>query len=295
MAHGNAFTGTPQPMPCHPTGCYDFHCHSRASDGTLPPASVVELAAQNGVTCLALTDHDTHAGLAEAAAAATRLGIRLVPGGEWSLRWDTRELHVLGLNVNPEADALRELETAQRLAREKRAQRMGEKLDKAADVAHSYAKACTLAGSTWPGRPWFARVLIAEGKVRDMNHAFNRFLRRGQAAFVATPWATLEEGIAAIRAGGGVAVLAHPQHYELTRTKLRRLLADFCAAGGQGLEVAMPGLTLHQQQLLAECLRDFPLLASGGSDFHSPEQSWLTLGRLPPLPRDAKFIADAFR
>lgn len=242
-------------------------------------------AAAAGVQWLALTDHDTHAGLPEAQAACDQHGVTLIAGAEWSLRWDKRELHVLGLHVD--VAAMAELEAAQQQARQARARQIGARLDRAAGIEGSYARACELAGSHAPGRPWFARLLVSEGKVRDLPHAFNRFLKQGQSAYVATPWASLEEGIAAIRAAGGVAVLAHPQHYDLTRTKLRRLLADFCAAGGQGLEVAMPGMTPHQQRLLHECLRDFPLLASGGSDFHSPTQSWLTLGRLPPLPDDA--------
>lgn len=245
-------------------------------------------AAAAGVQWLALTDHDTHAGLDEAQRACDAHGITLVAGAEWSLRWDKRELHVLGLHVDRSAAALRELEASQQQARQERAKQIGLRLDRAAGISDSYAKACELAGSCAPGRPWFARLLISAGAARDMPHAFNRFLKQGQAAYVATPWATIEEGVAAIRAAGGVAVLAHPQHYDLTRTKLRRLLTDFCAAGGQGLEVAMPGMTPHQARLLHECLRDFPLLASGGSDFHSPTQSWLTLGRLPPLPDMAK-------
>lgn len=248
----------------------------------------MERAAAAGVKWLALTDHDTHAGLAEAQQACEQQGVVLVAGAEWSLRWNNRELHVLGLHVDVQADAICALEASQQQARTQRAEQIGAKLDRAAGIDNSYAKACELAGSCAPGRPWFARLLIQEGKARDQQHAFNRFLKQGQSAYVATPWASLEEGIAAIRAAGGVAVLAHPQHYELTRTKLRRLLTDFCAAGGQGLEVAMPSVTPHQQRLLEECLRDFPLLASGGSDFHSPTQSWLTLGRLPPLPTGAQ-------
>jgi predicted metal-dependent phosphoesterase TrpH len=95
---------------------------------------------------------------------------------------------------------------------------------------------------------------------------------------------TLEQAIDAIRTAGGVAVLAHPTRYNFTRRKLRRCLEQFVAAGGQGLEVLTPGLNHPQQALLAECLRDFPLHASGGSDFHTPQQTWLELGRLPPVP-----------
>jgi predicted metal-dependent phosphoesterase TrpH len=270
-------------MPNSEPVIYDFHCHSRASDGELPPAEVVMLAAKQGVEWLALTDHDTHAGLEEAAIACREQGVRLCPGAEWSLLHETREYHVLGLNVDPTASVLCQLESRQQAARRKRAQAIGQRLDRVARMEGSYARACEMADSDAPGRPWFARVLVGEGRVRDMQHAFNRFLKKGQAAFVATPWATFEEGIEAIRQAGGTAVLAHPQHYQLTRTRLRRLLADFCEAGGQGMEVAMPGLTAQQAHLLTESCIDFGLVASGGSDFHSPEQHWLTLGRLPLL------------
>jgi predicted metal-dependent phosphoesterase TrpH len=265
---------------------YDFHCHSRASDGDLSPAELVALAAKQQVEWLALTDHDTHAGLEEAATACREQGVRLCPGAEWSLLHEAREYHVLGLNVDPTAPVLCQLENRQQAARCKRAQAIGQRLDRAAKTEASYTKACDMAGSDAPGRPWFAKVLLAEGRVRDMQHAFNRFLKKGQAAFVATPWASFEEGIDIIRQAGGTAVLAHPQHYNLTRIKLRRLLADFREAGGQGMEVAMPGLTPQQARLLVESCADFELAASGGSDFHSPEQHWLTLGKLPPIPAE---------
>ncbi len=258
----------------------------------MSPTEVVERAAEAGVEWLALTDHDTHAGLDEAFCASQQQGIQLIPGAEWSLKWNKRDWHVLGLNVDPAHEAMTQLETYQQAARLKRAQQIGKRLDKAANLIGSYEKACTLADNPAPARPWFARMLLAEGRVRSMNHAFNRFLKKGQSAFVATPWASMEEGIAAIKAAGGTAVLAHPQHYKLTRTKLRRLLTAFCELGGEGLEVVMPNLTPHQNRLLAECLHDFSLVASGGSDFHSPEQKWLKLGGLPAMPAKARPVWD---
>lgn len=291
-ANGIAFRANPQ-LPADGI-CFDFHCHSQASDGELTPTELVQRAAAKGVQWLALTDHDTHAGLQEAANACETAGIRLIAGAEWSLQWGNRDLHVLGLNVDPAEEGMCQFEAGQLALREKRAQLMGKKLDKAAGLTGSYDAACQLAGSNTPGRPWFARHLIAEGKVRDMPHAFNRFLKKGQSAFVPTQWPDLVTGIAAIRQAGGIAVLAHPQHYNLTRTKLRRLLTDFCDAGGEGMEVVMPNLTLHQKQRMAECLRDFPLYASGGSDFHSPNQHWLELGKLPAFPEGAKPVWEAW-
>lgn len=275
--------------------CYDFHCHSTASDGMLSPSDLVARAAAAGVEQLALTDHDTLAGLPEARAAAGQAGIELVTGIELSVSWSARELHIVGLGMHAEHPALVEMVASQQQARVRRAEQIGRKLDKAAGLTGSYERAASLAGTDAPGRPLFARMLVAAGKVRDEQHAFNRYLKPGQSAFVRTPWITLEESVAALCAAGGVAVLAHPVRYGMTRRKLRQLLADFCAAGGQGLEVAMPRLNPAQQALLRECLRDFPLYASGGSDFHTPAQQWLELGRLPPLPEGARPVWELFR
>ena len=267
---------------------YDLHSHSTASDGQLAPAELVRRAAAEGVDYLALTDHDTLAGLPEARAAADEQGITLVPGIEFSVLWGQRELHLLGLWVDPDEPGLQALVARQLEARGHRARRMGERLDKAAGLTDSYARACELAGSPAPGRPFFARLLLDAGKVRNFQHAFDRFLKSGQAAFVKTPWCSLEEAVATITGAGGLAVLAHPARYGLTRTKLRGLLNDLVAVGGHGLEVATPGLNHNQRALLSECARDFPLAASAGSDFHGPDQHWLALGKLPALPTGAR-------
>lgn len=273
---------------------YDFHCHSTASDGHLSPSALVELAAKNQVEWLALTDHDTHAGLEDALRVCRQHSIRLVPAAEWSLGYKTRDYHVIGLNVDPSAAAMKRMQQSQQTVRRSRAIAIGQRLDRAATINDSYHKACSLADSDAPGRPWFARVLIAEGCVRDQRHAFNRFLKKGQAAFVKTAWIGLEEGITNIRSAGGIAVLAHPQHYGLTRSKLRRLLQDFKQLGGRSMEVAMPNLTLQQHRLLTDCCNDFELLASGGSDFHSPEQRWLKLGEIPDLSANLTPVWSAF-
>lgn len=263
------------------TRCFDFHCHSLASDGSLSPAALVARAAAAGVQELALTDHDTLAGQPEAASAAADLGVRLVSGIELSVVWDTRELHMVALGFSPAHPAMQQLVQAQQQARQRRAERIGARLDRAAGLVDSYARTAALADQQAPGRPWFARMLVSAGKARDQQHAFNRFLKPGQAAYVATPWVAMADAVAAVREAGGVAVLAHPLRYGFTRRKLRRFLTHFVDAGGQALEVLTPGLNSQQQALLLECLRDFPLHASGGSDFHSPQQSWLELGRIP--------------
>jgi 3',5'-nucleoside bisphosphate phosphatase len=273
---------------------FDFHCHSLASDGALAPAELVARAAGAGVTLMALTDHDTLAGQAEARAAGAAHGVELISGIEVSVVWDGRELHMVGLGFDPDHPAMTALVAVQQQARARRAERIGARLDKAAGLLNSYQRAATLSGQHAPGRPWFAKMLVAQGKARDEQHAFNRFLKPGQSCFVPTPWISLDEAVAAVRTAGGVAVLAHPTRYNFTRRKLRRCLEQFVAAGGQGLEVLSPGLNPQQKGLLAECLRDFPLHASGGSDFHTPQQTWLELGRLPSAAEGMPLVQELF-
>lgn len=290
----STFLKVPGSMSNQDSACFDLHSHSLASDGALSPADLVARAADYGVTALALTDHDTLAGLPEAHEAAKQHGIRLINGIELSVRHDNREYHILGLALDINNDQLCERVAAQQQARVKRAQEIGRRLDKAAGLANSYERTCELANSSAPGRPLFARYLEQAGRVRNSRHAFNRFLKQGQSAFVATPWCSMAEAIDDIHAAGGQAVVAHPHGYGLTRKKLRQLLTAFKESGGDGLEVAMPGLTRQQQELLDECWRHFDLKVSAGSDFHSPEQKWLALGRLPPLPSEATPVWRSF-
>lgn len=261
----------------------DLHCHSTASDGALAPAAVVERAAGNGVRVLAVTDHDTVAGLASARAAARAHGIVLVDGLELSVRWGGHTLHIVGLRVDPEADVLREVLARQLAAREDRAERIAAKLRRAG-VEAPLEGARREAGEGAIGRVHFARHLVACGVVDSLQAAFRRYLRRGQRAHVACRWVSLEEGVAAIRAAGGQAVLAHPTKYGFTRTLLRRACEAFHAAGGEAIEVITGGGGPGDVDAARTRAEQYGLLASVGSDFHDPERRWNDLGRLRPLP-----------
>lgn len=263
----------------------DLHCHSTASDGTLAPAAVVRRAHEQGVSLLALTDHDTTAGVAEAAAEAAELGLRLVPGIELSAAWRGKSMHIVGLHLDPDHAALQA--HVGRLAgiRRERAEAIGAKLAKAG-VTDAYAEACALAASPGPTRTHFARVLVARGCVSDMNQAFKRYLGQGKAAHVAVEWPTMEETIAIIRGAGGVAVLAHPMSHRWTAAWMRRILEAFVAAGGSALEVVSGHAQPKDVLEASGYARRFSLRASMGSDFHTPDYPWIELGRLPPLPED---------
>lgn len=263
----------------------DLHSHSTASDGALSPAELVRRAAAQGVGLLALTDHDTVAGLDEAGAEADRQGLRLVPGVELSVAWQRKSLHVVALGVDPAHPALRHGLARLQEIRAERARRIGARLAKHG-VAGAWEGASALAGAGQLTRSHYARYLVEAGYCRDAEAAFKRFLARGRPGYVAVEWVAMEEALAWIRAAGGLAVLAHPLAYRLTGAWLRRVLEAFREAGGTALEVVAGQRTQPQAvQQLAGYAHKYRLLASIGSDFHSPANPHVELGRLPPLPQ----------
>ncbi len=264
---------------------YDLHSHSRASDGLLEPAALVERAARAGVDCLALTDHDTTAGIEAAEAEARRQGLRLLPGVEISVTWHGQLLHILGLAIDPATAVLQAGLADLRERRLRRAEAMARRLERAGLEDALAGAARQAEGSAIIGRAHFARELVEQGLVRDIQAAFRRYLRRGKPGYAACEWAGLDEVIGWIRAAGGVAVIAHPARYRLSRQRLRQLCTDFRELGGRGIEVVSGSHATNDEiRSLAVLARDFGLLASQGSDFHDPALSWTALGRLPRMP-----------
>jgi 3',5'-nucleoside bisphosphate phosphatase len=261
----------------------DLHTHSRASDGTLPPAELVARASAAGVEVLALTDHDTIDGLTEAVAAAAATGITLVSGAELSVTWGGRTIHVVGLHLDPGCAelglGLKRIITF----RDWRATEIGRRLERHG-IPDTYSAARALAGGCLVGRSHFARVLVHRGLAQSERDVFKHFLVQGKPGHVPGDWATLEDALGWIRAAGGQAVIAHPARYGLTRTKLRRLLGEFRELGGAALEVVCGSHSKDDALVFARHARENGLLSSSGSDYHGPESPWLDLGRLPPLP-----------
>jgi predicted metal-dependent phosphoesterase TrpH len=262
---------------------YDLHSHSIASDGTLSPTRLVERAAAAGVEVLALTDHDTLEGVGEAARAASRLGIRLIPGVELSVSWGPQVIHVVGLGVDPENGRLQAGLKELQGFREWRAEEIGRRLEKAG-IPGGFAGAKARSSGRLIGRTHFARFLVDEGYEPNVRKVFKHYLVRGKPGYVPGQWATLDVAINWIRGAGGQAVIAHPARYPLTRGRLRRLLGEFVEAGGVGLEVVSGSHSRDDAFKMAAHARDFGLLASAGSDYHGPEDPWIELGRLPGLP-----------
>ena len=270
----------------------DLHTHTLRSDGTLSPTDLVTRAHAHGVQVLALTDHDVTDGLAEATATANALGLRLIPGVEVSVTWDGQTVHVVGLSIDTANDALQTGLARLREFRNWRAREMDRRLAKKR-ITGAYDYAAGLARGSILSRTHFARFLIDQGYVRTMGDAFKHYLSRGRPGHVPGQWATLAEAVGWIRDSGGIAVIAHPARYKLTSGKLKRLLGEFKACGGQAIEVISGSHSAADNERFAEIAVAENLLASVGSDYHGPEKPWVELGRLAPLPAGCKPVWDA--
>jgi 3',5'-nucleoside bisphosphate phosphatase len=261
----------------------DLHSHSTASDGTLTPEALVARAAAAGVEVLALTDHDTTEGLAAAQVAAADVGLTLVPGVEVSVSWGGRTIHIVGLALDPGDATLQEGLARLREYRLWRAEEIGRRLEKAG-IRGAFAGARALSNGRLVGRTHFARFLVRQGHAQDVRGVFRRFLLKGKPGHVPGQWARLEDAVSWIRGAGGQAVIAHPARYGFTATKLRRLIGELKEAGGAGIEVVSGSHSRDECFVFARHAREHRLLASAGSDYHGPEDAWLELGCLAPLP-----------
>lgn len=249
----------------------DLHTHTTASDGALTPEQLLEAATVAGIEALSITDHDTVAAYAQL---PSPTGLELIPGIEVSALWAGRSVHVVGLNVD--TDALKEVVRIQTLARERRAERIVERLAQRG-LAVDIARVRTRAAGAAIGRPHIAAELVAMGAVKDLKTAFRKYLGAGKTGDVKTEWPDLDTAVAWLRAAGGTAVLAHPLRYRLTRTGLARLASDFRAAGGRAIELVSGHALEPERAKIADLAADLDFTVSLGSDFHAP-QPWRSLG-----------------
>ncbi|MDP1651381.1 MAG: 3',5'-nucleoside bisphosphate phosphatase [Rhodocyclaceae bacterium] len=265
----------------------DLHCHSNVSDGLLPPAEVACRAADNGVELLALTDHDDVAGLAEARTAAEARGLRFLDGSEISISWrDDASFHIVGLGIDPANGRLFEGLKSIRDGRDGRAHRIAGELEKigihgAYEGASRYAEKSSIIS-----RAHFARFLVEQKISRDVKSVFDHYLAKGKPGYVPHEWASIEDALGWIAGAGGVAVLAHPLRYRVSRDELRVFLGEFRDHGGQGIEVACGAHSAEEVKESARLARHFGLKASVASDFHGPGESYADLGKTPLLPDD---------
>lgn len=262
----------------------DLHCHSTISDGTLTPEELAQRAQANGVQLWALTDHDEVSGIERAAVAAHGLGLPFLAGAELSVSFAKETVHIVGMGMDPRNQTLVDGLKKIRSGRLQRAQEMGESLAKAG-IQGAFEGALQYVGNRdLISRTHFARFLVEKGVCKDTGEVFRKYLTEGKPGYVAHEWATLEEAVAWIHGAGGMAIIAHPGRYKRLRaSEEHALFTEFCALGGQGVEVITGSHTPVDAQKYAQVAKDFHLLASRGSDFHSPEESRIDLGALPLL------------
>jgi 3',5'-nucleoside bisphosphate phosphatase len=258
---------------------FDLHSHTLCSDGVLSPAELVVRAALRGVDALAITDHDTVAGLAPArqAIAGQQLPLRLINGVEISTRWQQLEIHIVGLNINPDCPQLLTRLESQQQRRLERAEEMARRLEKS-QIPDVLPAVMALANGAAVTRTHFARHLVNIGKAGSINDVFKKYLGRGKTGYVPSNWVEMADAVQWIHDAGGVAVLAHPLKYKLTTKWVKRLAEQFAAAGGDAMEIISPQQTPVQKRELWALCQLHGLTASVGSDFHQ-QTSWNDLGK----------------
>ena len=251
----------------------DLHVHSTTSDGDLSPSEVVRYALSQGLIALALTDHDTLGGIAEAQRAAEGADLDVIPGTEINSKWEGGALHLLGYYVDPDHPVLKRRLQRMRNARLDRAHAM---LDRLEDLGlpMDWEDVDAMAQGQSMGRPHIARALLNRGYVDSIQEAFDRYISPGGAAYVPRLRLTPGEVIESIHAAGGVAVLAHPGPSGAVD-----IIPRLVSLGLQGLEVYYPRQSSSDVQLLLDLCQRYGLIATGGSDFHAEDhEEGATLG-----------------
>lgn len=256
----------------------DLHTHSTASDGKLTPTELVNLAHQENVEMLALTDHDTIAGLVEARQVADSVGMRLINGCELSVSWKKIPLHMVALGFDEQCERIAAWTLRNQKVRLERGRQISDLLRKKG-LPDLFDKAIEEAGESQLGRPHFAKVMVREGLVKDMNKAFDHYLGNKKLGQIRDVWPQLEDIIPDLAETGCELVLAHPKRYPLTVTKLKAVMKDFKAFGGTSIEIASGNERPDYVRFLERLSREFEFKASVGSDFHGPFGPWTQVGR----------------
>ena len=253
----------------------DLHVHTTASDSTASPAEAVRLAKEAGLSAIAITDHDTVSGYAEAAEAGKKYGVEVVPGIEISTK-DGRAVHILGYYIDPDSDKLAPVLEWVVHDRDERNRKMAELM--AADgLPVSYEEMHRRFGAVI-GRPHFAEVLVELGLAKDIRDAFDRYVEKGQKYYLPRNFLSIERSIEIIREAGGVPVLAHPFQYKLDDAGLRELIEHCMESGLQGMECRYSGYSVEQSKYLGCLAEKYGLIKTGGSDFHGDNKRHISIG-----------------
>ena len=253
----------------------DLHIHTTASDGTFTPEEVVREASRIGLAAVAITDHDTAAGYARAAAEGENCGLEVVPGIEISTKFRSA-VHILGYYIDAQSPALGEVLDWMHRDREERNVKLCAMLRESGvdiDIERMHARFGDLVG-----RPHFAEIMIENGIALDMNDAFERLLNKNKPFFIPRQFLPIERSIEIIREAGGTAVLAHPFQYRLDDAALRELIEHCMESGLEGMECRYSGYDAAQTAYLVALAAEYGLVRTGGSDFHGAIKGEIRLG-----------------
>lgn len=267
----------------------DLHTHSKCSDGDLTPSELVGLAERKRLHAFALTDHDTAAGLAEAAAAAAATEVRFIPGIEISAVAAQGTFHLVGLGIDPAQESLKLTLESLRQWRSERNALMLAKLGQlgmpvSLEELEAFATRGKGGGSGLITRMHLARLLVKRGVVKTPREAFDRLIDPGKPAYVEKDRLSPAQAIAAVHAGGGAAILAHPALLRLSSAaEYRTRIGHWRDQGLDGIEIYHPEHTIAQTRMFLDLAKSLGLLISGGSDFHGWAKPDVHLG-LPRVP-----------
>lgn len=254
----------------------DLHVHSTASDGTASPRELAELALRQGLSAVAVTDHDTVLGYPELKEAGEELGIETVPGIEISTKFH-RAVHILGYYIDPHSPHLEPVLNWVVEDRDKRNREMC-RLMAADGLPVNYEDMKQRFGEVI-GRPHFADLLVELGLAKNVKDAFDRYVEKGQRYYVGRTILPIEQAIDIIRLSGGVPVLAHPFQYQLDDAGLRELIEYCMAQGLRGMECRYSGYGPEQSEYLEKLAEEYGLIKTGGSDYHGSNKPKIVLGR----------------
>jgi predicted metal-dependent phosphoesterase TrpH len=255
----------------------DLHTHSTASDGSLSPAKLMESAVEEGLSAIALTDHDTIAGLEAAKQEAEKHCLRFIPGIEIEILWESGEFHLLGLGIHRPSALFMEAISELALRREARNREIIERMH-TSGIEVCYEDIRSLSGGHSVGRPHFAALLVNRGFVKNREQAFARYLGKGKPFYVPKEGLEFRRALAIIKDSGGIAVLAHPMSLYVAWGRLPELVKDLKSQGLDGLEAWHPTAKVHTCKRLETLGKSLGLFITAGSDFHGTSRLERKLG-----------------
>lgn len=255
----------------------DLHVHSTASDGTYTPSEVVSFAGKAGLSAIALTDHDTIDGLSEAMECGRKLGVEVIPGIELSSAYQNKEIHIVGLFIEPDNTIFQKQLESLRITRDERNERICEKFKEQnifvtmEDLTKAFPGAVIT-------RAHFARYLYEQGYTRSIRETFDRYLNDRGPCFVPRYRIPYDETIRMLHDAGGIAILAHPILYQMGHTELEKMLQALSRCGLDGIEAIYSTYTNTDEIEIRRLAKTYHLAISGGSDFHGSNKPSIHLG-----------------